>query len=1132
MRVFLLLITIGLGSVFGNNSYAQKLNIDVNEVSITDFFEEIQKNSEYVFFYKDDVLDTSYTVSLKAEDATIESVLTQAFKALPLSYAVKGRQIVVKRKEAVATAMKVTKQGVLVSGLVTSESDGMPLMGATVMEKGTTNGTTTDFDGNYSIAVSSEDAVLVITFMGFVKQEITVGDQTEINVVLKEDFSQLDDVVVVGYGTQKKEDVTGAVSEVKSEDIVRTASTTTAGALAGKVQGVTIRAKDARPGRGASVEIRNMGNPLFVIDGVAYGGQTGNDWVQSSNVSGNDIFNSLNMEDIESITILKDASAAVYGMRAANGVVLVTTKKGSKNKDARVNVNGYYGWQNLTRFPDLANAAQYTRGLVEAAQNEGRDPNEVFTPEELAKWQAGTEPGYQGYDYYDLTMRKNIPQYHINANVTGGTERVSYYMSVANTTQEALIEDFKYGRTNLQVNLESNVTENFSLGTQISAREEKTEDVGLPGGDGYFAAILGMFSNIPTVGPYANDNPEYINHTRDYSRNPALFKRDIAGYKDNLTRNANVNLYAKYKFDFGLNVKGTASYNYTNGKFDGFQYRYDVYTYRGDDVYERTGGVDGGWRYQTEREVLARFYQLQFDYSKDFGDHSIAVVAAYERSDYEKDYLSVGTNPSNDYLPLLEYDKMNSFSDWWDYEARVGYIGKVNYNYKKKYLVELLGRYDGSYLYPPGHRYGFFPGASLGWKVSEEPFFEKLTGVINSFKFRTSVGQTGMEQGIGMFDYLPGYTWNSGGAVLDGTYVTGMQPRGLPVTNLSWVKNTNANIGIDVAMFDSKLTATTDVFWIRRTGIPGQRYDVLLPSEVGYSLPNENLGKNGYNGVEGILTYKDFVGDLSYSVSGNFTFSRFRNIESYKPRFGNSYDEYRNSAENRYGGIWWGYQVVGRFESQEEIDNYGINNDGQNNTTQLPGDFIYKDVNGDGVINYLDERPIGYPTGWSPMMSFGGNINLNFKGFDLNVDFSGGAMQSWFQDYELRNAFHAGGNSPAYLLTDRWHRADPYDPNSEWIPGKYPAIRNGNSGPNARNSDFWLHNVRFLRIRNLEVGYTIPTTFTEKINIQKVRVYLSGSNLVSFDNVKDYQIDPEIEARAAVVYPTQRTILAGFNLTF
>ena len=1014
------------------------------------------------------------------------------------------------------------------------DSKGMPLPGASVVEKGTVNGTMTNIDGEFVLKVTDPDtAVLVLSFVGFKKQEIALDGSLAAEVTMQEDLESLDEVVVVGYGTQKMGEVTGAVSTIKSDNLVRSSSTTTAGALAGKVAGISVRAKDARPGRGAAIEIRNMGNPLFVIDGIPYGGQTGNDWVQSSNVSGNDIFNSLNLEDIESITILKDASAAIYGIRASSGVVLVTTKKGRKNEDVRININGYYGWQNLTRFPKLANAAQYTRGRVEAAQNAGQDPYSVYTPEELAKWQAGTEPGYQGYDYYDLVMRKNVPQYHINANVTGGSEKTNYYISVANTQQEALMKDFSYDRTNIQVNLESNITERFSVGTQISGREEKTKDVGLPGGDGYFASILGMLSNIPTVGPYANDNPEYINHTRDYSRNPALFHRDVAGYKDNLGRNLNINMFASYDFDFGLKAKGTVSYNYTNNKFDGFQYTYDVYTYNeAEDTYNRTGGSDSGWRYQTEREVVSRFAQFQLDYSRTFGDHSLAVTAAYERSDYERDYLQLGTNPSNNYLPLLEFDKLNSFSDGWDYEARAGYIGRINYNYKSKYLLELLGRYDGSYLYPPGHRWGFFPGVSVGWRISEESFFEPLKNVVSDLKLRASMGQTGKEEGVGMFGYLSGYTWNDGNAVLNGNFTAGLRPRGLPVTNLSWVKNTTSNIGMDLAMFDSKLKLTTDIFRIKRTGVPAARYDVLLPSEVGYSLPNENLNENGYYGAEGMISYQSSIGELNYNVSGNFTYSRYKSLSSYKPRFGNSLDEYRNSAEDRWGGVWWGYQVVGRFQNEEEIRNYPVDMDGQNNRTLLPGDFIYKDVNGDGVINGMDERPIGYPTGWAPMVSFGGNIGLNWKGIDLNIDLAGGAMQSWFQDYELRNAFHGGGNSPAYLLEDRWHRADPYDPDSEWIPGRYPAIREGNSGPNARNSDFWLTNVRFLRVRNLELGYTLPSVITEKINVQKARIYINGSNLISFDNVKKFGIDPEIEARAAVVYPQQKTVLVGFNFSF
>lgn len=1010
---------------------------------------------------------------------------------------------------------------------------GDPIIGANVMIKGTTDGTITDFEGEFTINVEANNQILVISFIGYQTAEFKVAGVRPIHATLQEDTEALEEVIVVGYGSQSKKSVTGAISNVKSDALTRSVSTSTAGALSGKVQGVSTRAVDARPGKGINLEIRNMGNPLFVIDGIPYGGDTGTDWLQSSNVSGNDAFNSLNIEDIESISILKDASASIYGLRAANGVVLVTTKKGVKAEKTSVNVNGYYGWQNLTRFPTLANAGQYTRALVESEQNYGRNPANIYTADELAKWMDGTESGYQSYDYYDIIMRKNVPQYQINANVTGGSEKTNHYISVAHTSQDAMMQDFNYNRTNIQANIETKITKNFSVGTQISGKYEKTEDVGLPGGDGYFSSILGMFKMWPTESPYANDNPDYINHTHEVAYNPALYRRDIAGYKDNLTRNANINAFAQYDFDFGLTAKATVSYNYTNSKFDGFQYTYDAYTYNKEkDTYDRTGGIDSRWRLQTQRDVVSTYMQFQLNYKKQIKDHFFSAVLAYEASSYDKDYQSNGTAPGNNYLPSLQFNELNDFSDYWSYEARAGWIARLNYNFVGKYLVELLGRYDGSYLYASGKRWGFFPGASIGWRISEETFFDKLRTVVDDFKIRASIGQTGSEAGVSMFGYMDGYNWNQGNAVLDGQVVTGLNQRGLPIRNLSWVKNTISNIGIDFAMLNNRLTGTVDLFRKDITGIPAGRYDVVLPSEVGYSLPNENLNSDAYVGAEGILTWSDKISEVRYTVSANMTYSRYRMISRYKPRFGNSWDEYRNSSEDRWGGINWGYQVIGRFESEDQINNHTVNIDGNNNRTLLPGDFIYLDVNNDGVINDMDLRPIGYSEGWSPALSFGGNIGLEWKGVDFNVDFSGGAMQSWRQDYELRNPLHGNGNSPAYLLEDRWHREDPYDPNSVWIGGYYPAIRKGESGPNGRHSDFWLHNVKYLRIRNIEIGYSLPSSWIKKIHAQRLRIYANGSNLFSFDNVSQFEIDPEISANAAVVYPQQRTYLLGFNLTY
>lgn len=1015
-----------------------------------------------------------------------------------------------------------------------ADAAGDPIIGANVTVKGTTTGTITDIDGNFTLEVGSTDGTLVVSFIGYKSVEAKMNGTSPINVILQEDTETLDEVVVVGYGTQNRKSLTGAISDVKSESLTRSVSTTTAGALTGKIAGISTRAKDARPGKGINLEIRNMGTPLFVIDGIPYGGNTSSDWLVNSEVSGNDVFNSLNIEDIESITVLKDASAAIYGLRASNGVVLVTTKKGKKNEKVSINVNGYYGWQNLTRFPELANAEQYTRGLAEAAQNRGEDPNSVYTKEELAKWAAGTEKGYKSYDYYDMIMRKNVPQYHVNASVTGGSERTNYYLSIAHTNQEAMMPDFNYQRTNFQLNLDTKITNRFTIGAQVSGRYEKTNDVGLPGGDGYYSSILAIFRMRPIDSPYANDNPNYIRNIDSYRNgyNPAAFRRDIAGYKDSMTRYANINAYAQYDFGFGLTAKATFSYGYTNSRFDGYQYAYQIYTYdEASDTYNGTNAV-GRWRLQIDRSVPTRYMQLQLNYNKQIKNHNISAVLGYEASDYDWSKKTYGTEPSTDYLPLLQMDEINSFGDEWSYEARAGWLARVNYDYAHKYLIELLARYDGSYLYAPSKRWGFFPGVSVGWRISEEKFFSPLKSVVDDLKIRASIGQTGTESGVSMFGYMSGYNWNQGSAVLDGEYVTGLNQRGLPVTNLSWTKNTTKNIGFDLTMFGSRLTVSADAFRKDITGVPAARYDVLLPSEVGYSLPNENLNKQAYIGAEAMATWTDHIGEFNYRVSGNITFSRYRSIETYKPRFSNSWDEYRNSAEDRWGGIYWGYQVIGQFQSEEEIKNYPVNLDGQGNATLLPGDLIYKDVNNDGVINSMDERPIGFPENWAPILSFGGNIGLEWKGIDLNIDLSGGAMQGWRQNYELANAYHNGGNSPAYLLEDRWHRLDLYDPESEWVPGRYPAIRNGEFAYNNKNSDFWLHNVHYLRISNLEIGYSLPMWMLKPIHAQKVRVYGSVSNLCSFDNVHQFGIDPEITAAAAVVYPQQRTFLVGFNVTF
>jgi TonB-linked SusC/RagA family outer membrane protein len=1032
-------------------------------------------------------------------------------------------------------------QEITVTGVVTDAS-GQPLSGVSVTVKAGLMSTATSDQGAFSIRVPNNAAILVFSYLGYRTQEITVNERRIINVQMDAGTEMLDDVIVVGYGTQSRASVTGAVSSIKSAELVRTPSVAATSALVGKLAGVTARTTDSRPGNGSNIQIRNLGNPLYVIDGVPYSmneGTTGFGF--NSGISGQNIFNNLGLEDIESITVLKDASASVYGLRASNGVVLITTKRGLQNETTSINVTSYYGLQNFTRFPRPANAGQYVRGLVESAQNYGNDPTLLYTPEQLAKWEAGTERGFRSYDYFDIVMRPNVPQYYLSANASGGTEKSNYYISASHVSQDAIIRDFTFDRTNIQANMTGKIAGGLSVGTQISGRVEKRHNVGVPGLDDYFNPLLSVFSMWPTESPYANDNPQYIHQTHNVNVNPATYKDDVTGYVDQWWRAMNVNMTAQYDFKFGLTAKGLYSYNFTNEDLDGFEYTYDAYLYdeATDTYFTRPGfGNQNPWREKHKRNVISRFAQFQLNYNKSFGDHNVAIVAAYEQSDNDNSRNVIHTVPPNNYIPIMNFADQDYLADEWSVEARAGYVGRINYNFQQKYLVEVLGRYDGSFLYAPENRWGFFPGVSVGWRIAEEGFFkDNLSNWVNDLKIRASYGETGSEMGVGAFAYLPGYSFGGGGvndgrsAVLDGNFISGLRPRGLPITNLSWVTNQNKNIGIDFTIFQ-KLTGQIDVFERKRTGLPAARYDVLLPSEVGYTLPNENLNSDATRGMDGMITFRDQVGDVSYSIGINGTLARLRNLSTYKPRFGNSYNEYRNSIEDRWASVNWGYQVVGQFQSQDQIDNHTINNDGQGNRSLLPGDLIFKDVNGDGIINDMDLEPIGYAEGGLPYLNYGFNGMISYKGISLAMDLVGAGMQTYFRDWELKYPFQNNGNLIKSVADDHWRRADPYDPNSEWIAGTYPALRKDlNSHVNYRRSDFWVTNVRYLRLRNLEVGYSLPKSVLQPIGISGLRFFASGTNLISFDNVRKFEIDPEISSTNGLVYPQQRLYTFGFNLS-
>lgn len=1005
---------------------------------------------------------------------------------------------------------------ITVSGTVIDEKN-ETMIGANVKVIGTTMGVVTDINGAFKLKAPRNSSIQIST-LGYQSQDVPVGENLKIKLLPS--TSKLDQVVVVGYGTQKKGSITGAVSSINSDDLVRTPSVTTAGALVGKIQGVTARQSTGRPGAAATIQIRNLGNPLYVIDGVP----------QSEGQ-----FNNIGMEDIENISVLKDASATIYGFRASNGVVLVTTKKGKRGDKNTINVSSYYGLQNVTRYPSASSAGDYVRALAEAEQNAGVAP--TITPENLEKWRVGTEKGFQGTNYRDYILQKNAPQRYLNINTSGATDKMNYYLSLGGVDQDAILKQYNFKRSNFQANVEGTVLKGLKIGTQLSGRIESRHNVAsttAPGVtfDNPFLAILTMW---PTERLYANENPNYINaDVNNPSRNPLLYDENVIGKEDNTWNNFGSIFYTSLDLPFGLSAKATYSYNYKQNINELHRYNFNTYSYKpATDTYQPLP-FNLALRNKFRLETKENFAQFQLNYKKTIKDHDFSAFGAYEYSAAETQSVNINSLPPTNYSPLMRLEEINGLTDTYDINKRVSFIGRFNYNYKQKYLLELLGRYDGTHLYAEGKRWGLFPGISTGWRISEENFIREKFPVISNLKLRASWGRTGIELGVNPFDYLPGATYGSGNYVFDSGLSTGTALRGLPITNITWVTSTSQNLGLDIGLFENKLTAEFDVFNRKLSGLPTARYDVLVPSEVGYTLPAENLNSEQTQGVEGIVTYASKIRQLGYSVSANATLGRRKVLDRYKPRFGNSIDEYRNATANRWADINWGYEVVGQFESMDQIKNWPINNDNQGNKTLLPGDLIFNDINGDGLISPLDERPIGYALGATPYMSFGMSTGLNYKGFSLNTDWAGGTMQSYYRIFELAIPFQAIHNSPEYIFNDRWHRADLYNPNSEWIPGRYPAIRRNGSGSHRNytaNSDFWITNVNYLRLKNLELGYTFPKKWMNKARVSNLRVYANGTNLLSFDNVKDIEIDPEITFSNGLVYPVTKLYTFGINLT-
>lgn len=895
--------------------------------------------------------------------------------------------------------------------------------------------------------------------------------------------------------------------QAKSLETVKSPNVTNA--LAGKLPGLRAVQRSGAPGDdAASIDIRGFGSALVIVDGVERN------------------FADIDANDIESISILKDASAAVYGFKGANGVILVKTKSGEKGK-AKINYNGYFGIQRVTRYPDLYDAYEYATLYNEGQQNIGVKP--AFSEDEIENF----KKGIGCTDWYNETFRKNSPLMYHNVSVDGGNEGVKYYFSFGYLNQDGYYKsgDYNYKRWNVRSNISATIMKGLTVNLQLSGRlDERKRPYAVE-------PILRLVQNArPFNTIYANNNPNDYSYPGDNGNPIQRSHTSEVGYDNRDHKEFNGSLTVNWELPWvkGLSAKALFSYDYL--KYGWKTWYKEMYAYQYDqnsDTYT-----------VAEKHILSELTQYYKDYSKPnmqlslnytntFGKHDIGALVlfeAYNDRGYDlKGYRQFDISAIDQ---LSAGNKTNMSSDGTEAKtAHEGLVGRLNYAYDNKYLFEFSFRYDGSYKFDPSSRWGFFPAVSLGWRISEEKFFKKALPMFDNMKIRASYGKVGDEGSLSAFQYLEGYIYPSGSYLLGSDGISnGAVDRGMPNHNLTWYKSKTANIGFEASAYRGLISMEFDYFVRKRDGLLATRL-LSLPTTFGKSLPQENLNSDKTTGLELVLGHHNQINDFTYDVKANFSTMRnyYRHVE--RAESANMYENWRNNTNGRYQGIVWGYESIGQFRSYEEILNSPIQ-DSNGNKSLMPGDIKYRDLNNDGIIDSNDQKPIGH--GVTPHIYYGLNLTGNYKNFDVTIFFQGAAgHEENFNGDFLYPFIQQGIGSGFDFWMDRWHRADASDMSSEWIPGKMPAIRPTGYANNAVTSTWSLQKAGYLRLKTLEIGYTFPKKWMHVVGIQNLRVYVNAFNLATFTSSGGLMkyMDPENSNGALRDYPQTKNFNFGLNLT-
>ncbi|QXV65612.1 TonB-dependent receptor [Mucilaginibacter sp. 21P] len=1008
--------------------------------------------------------------------------------------------------------INVNAQTIPVTGVVSDQSGVLP--GVSVAIKGTTTGAVTDVNGKYTLNVTGGQK-LVFSFLGYATQEIVYSGQKQLNVKLATNASTLNEVVVVGYGTQRKATLTGSVASVTGSEITTTKNENVLNSLTGKVAGLRVTQNSAEPGSfDNSFSIRGFGDPLVVIDGVP-----------------RDNITRLDPNDIESVSVLKDASAAIYGVRAANGVILVTTKRGKKGT-LELNYSGTYGLQVPSGLPKPVGALDFMTLVNEQLLHNVNGGQVKYSQADFDAFRNGTRTST---DWYSPVIKNSVPQSQHNLNAMGGSDNTNYFVSMGITQQDGFLRsnDLNYKRYNLRSNLTTHITKNLSVDVNINGTlDEKNQ----PYQDAWWI-IRSFWRQVPTQPIYANNNPAYLNIGEVDGSNPvALADADVNGYRKYTNRWLQSQVSATWEIPYvqGLSAKGLFAYDYYHSNNKLYQKTYNQYSYDANSDTYRPTAYQSPATIRTESfERPGTLMQLSLNYDHTFGDHSFTGLLLYEENHRQQDNFYAQRELSLPVDQIFAGNAQNqigsaNIGDIYDYVNK-SVVGRINYNYKSKYLAEVSFRQDGSSRFSPTKRWGFFPAASLGWRITQEDFW-KNSGLsfINDLKLRAAYGKVGDDSALA-YQFLTGYRYPANGSnnqlppgsVFDGTFVNAVENLGIANQNLTWFNAETYNIGLDAEAWNGLIGATFNVFRRDRSGLLGTQI-LNLPSVVGATLPQENLNSDRTQGFEIELSHRNHIGAFNYNIRGNVAYARTQNRTVVQARFGNSQLNWHNNQNNRWNNIYWGYGAGGRYTNYQDI----LNNNQFVSRNAVVGDYIYQDWNGDGQITGDDVHPIAYNS--APLTNFGLTIGGSYKGFDFNMVWQGATGVTVSYQEQLNIPLWGGGSALAMFM-DRYHptdpNADPYNPNTVWTPGNYAL-----TGTTADvNSMFNIQDASYVRLKSAEIGYSLSPGAIKKIGIKGARIFVNGYNVLTFTGVK--YLDPEHPSSTyGYLYPLNKTFSLGVNV--